>query len=518
MPKPPRPGGPRGPRGPRRDGPRPGGPRRDGPRRDDRRDDRPRVVEVVPERLVARGEAEVRAGDRSLLVWQGIPGEPATVRLEHVGQHQSAGRWVGSPRPDAHRVEPVCEKYTACGGCPLMHLSPAGQELHRRALVAGAFADAGLADVPIGAWHPSPDGALGFRHVIKVAIGRSDRGHIRLGAWGRGGRHVVPIPHCPVAAPVLRDTMAALAHHVIDLDLGPYDPASDRGVLRSAVLRASRATGEVLVTLIAGRNVRELRSLAERLAESATHTVGVWLHINSEPGNAIFARDEGGALGLSALIGKSTVEERLNGVAYRIGPGDFFQTNPAMAEVLYARTLDRLELGEGDPFVDLYCGVGGLAVPGALRTGWALGVEENDGAVQRAREAARINGASAEFVSGRVADVLPGVGRRMGTARPVVAINPARRGLEPGVAEALVALRPRRIAYVSCNPAAMARDVAALRAQGYTPGPVEVFDMFPNTGHVECLTVLDAADSEDAGGRAPRRRTVRGRVPSRSVE
>lgn len=468
-------------------------------------------MRVIPTEWNPRGEAEIRDGDQQLLVWQGIPGEKAEVRIDHRGAHQTYARWVGSPEPHPARVEPPCEKYAACGGCPILHVAPGAQEAVRRDLVRSALDLEGLPDVAVGAWHPSPDGVTGFRHVIKVAVGKSDHGHIRLGAWGRRNRRVVPIPDCPVAAPVLRKTMAALAHHVIDLELHPFEPEIGRGVLRSAVLRASRTTGEVLVTLIAGKSIRELGTLAERLAESAPDVVGVWLHVNDGPGNAIFQRDGEGVVGVRALIGKATIEEKLNDVSYLVGPGDFFQTNPGTADVLYRRVIERLELTEGTPVVDLYCGVGGIALQAAKVTGWALGIEEIEGAVQRARDAARRNGVSAEFVSGRVQDVLPEVGKRLVAARPVVTVNPARRGLEEGVAEAILALRPRRIAYVSCNPRALARDAAIFRAAGYEVGDVELFDMFPNTPHVEALVVMDATDVEEheVAGRAPRRKALR---------
>lgn len=475
---------------------------------------------MIPEAWTPQGEAEVREGDRQLLVWQGIPGEKAEVRLDHRGEHQSYGRWVGSPSPHAARVEPVCEKYAACGGCPIMHVAPSAQEAVRRDLVRAALDGEGLQGVALGDWYPSPDGVRDFRHVIKVAIGKSDHGHIRLGAWGRGNRRVVPIPDCPVAAPVLRATMGALAHHVIDLELFPYEPDTGRGVLRSAVLRASRTTGEVLVTLIAGKSIRELGDLADRLAESVPDVVGVWLHINDGPGNAIFQRDGEGVVGVRALLGKSTIEEKLNDVTYFVGPGDFFQTNPGTADVLYRRVIERLDLTDGTPVIDLYCGVGGLALQAARVTGWALGIEEVEGAVQRAREAARRNGVSAEFVAGRVQDVLPDVAKRLVTTRPVITVNPARRGLEEGVPEAILALRPRRIAYVSCNARALARDAAIFQAAGYEVGEVELFDMFPNTAHVETLVIFDATDvdADEVSGRAPRRKMLRPAPPAKKAK
>jgi 23S rRNA (uracil1939-C5)-methyltransferase len=304
--------------------------------------------------------------------------------------------------------------------------------------------------------------------------------------------------------------MKSLAHHAIDLDIWPYDAASGRGVLRSAVLRASRTTGEVLVTLVAGRRNKMLGTLADRIAQGVSQVVGVWLHVNDEPGNAIFVRDGDGVVGVRGLVGKETISETVNGVDYSIGPGDFFQTNPATAEVLYQRTMQRLDLQQGTPVVDLYCGVGGFALQAARRTGWALGIEEVDGAVGRARDTARRNGITgAEFLSDTVLYALPDLVKRLKDVRPVITVNPARRGLEDGVIDGIVGLSPRRIAYISCNARTLARDLQMFRERGYTVGPIDLFDMFPNTPHVETLTILEAPDADAASARAPRRKVVR---------
>jgi 23S rRNA (uracil1939-C5)-methyltransferase len=470
-----------------------------------------RTVRVTPQRWMARGEALVtEPGLRPLVVWGGIPGEPSRVKIGHKGTHQVHAEWVSSEEPHPHRVEPPCDRYHPCGGCPLMHLNAAGQAAAREQLVRAALESERLGDVAILPLVPNPSGLEGFRHVVKVGFGRSEMGRIKMGAWGRHSRDLVPIPQCNVAAPVLRKTMVSLAHHTIDLGIDPYDPRTERGSLRSAVLRASRTTGEVLVTIVAARRDRMLSQLAEELARGVNEVVGVWLHLNDGQGNAIYQRDDQGVVGTTPLAGKEAIEERLLDIVYRIGPGDFFQTNPAMAEVLYGRVLDGLELTEGDAVIDLYSGVGGFALPAAKRTGFALGIEEIEGAVQRARESAQHNRVSAEFVHGRVQELVPELARRFKGTGVKMVVDPARRGLDEGVMEAMLALEPSRIAYVSCNPKAMARDLAGFRQAGWRIGPVEPFDMFPHTPHVECTSILEPPEGTiKATRRPPKRQLVR---------
>lgn len=467
-----------------------------------------REVVVVPDRWSPQGEVELMLRGQPMRIWSGIPGEKVRVKVTHSGQNRDYAMILDVLEPHPHRVDPPCDRFHLCGGCPLMHLSPEGQRIARRKMVLDAFAEEGLRDVSVGDVQPSPDGEANFRHSIKLGVGTSDHGRLRIGAWARRSRDVVPIPGCVVATPTLRRVMGLVAHHVIDLNLRPYDPREDTGVLRSVLLRQSRTDGTVLVTLVAGRRVRELSELANQIG-SGGDVSGVALHLNSEPGNAIFKRDEFGAVRTLCLGGRPWVEEELLGVSYRVGAGEFFQTNPAVAERIYGRTLDRLELQQGEGLVDLYCGVGGFALPGARITGWALGVEEIEGAVEQARESARRNKIPAEFVAGQVRELLPDLAKRVAGSRPAVVVNPARRGLEDGVIDGILGLEPRRIAYISCNARALARDLRQFREAGLSIGHVELFDMFPNTAHVEAVALIEGKPSSTTPRRrAPRRKVV----------
>ena len=465
------------------------------------------VIEVTPDYWGARGEAVVRGKQKPLLVWQGIPGETARVEIRQRGNHQSYAQWVESDRPDDFRVEPQCARFHPCGSCPLMHLDPDGQRDARRELVLYALRGEGLDDVKVGQVVPSPDGDEDFRHVIKLIAGYSDRGRPQLGAPGRFTRRVVPIPECHVVHPALRELTRAAAHHMIDLDVRPFD--GERGLLRYIQARRSRKTGRILVTLVARYDTRVLYRYAERIALACEDVVGVHLHINERHDNAIFERDEEGEVRTMRLMGETFLTDSLLGVDYHIGPADFFQTNPSMAEVLYQDAIDATGAQDGVPIVDLYSGVGGFALALAGVTGWAVGVESNASAVRRARQAASSQRVPAEFLRSEVADALPGLKKRLANRRPVVIVDPARRGLEADVALGVLALDPRRIVYVSCSPKSLARDLAKFTARGWTVESVQPYDMFPNTPHLELLCVLNPPDGGEAPvGRGPRRRVV----------
>ena len=464
---------------------------------------------VTPDGWLGRGEASCSTTRPPMAVWQGIPGERSHVHVYAPGKNRGLARWekpAGKPSP--RRVEPPCPRYSICGGCPWMHMDRRGQHDARLVLTRSAYDLHGLEAHAPTELRACPDGLEGYRHLMKLAVGQSDRGRTRVGAFGRSTRNVVTIPGCLALAPALREAMKLIAHLVIEQDIWPWDPERGRGVLRYVIARQSRATGKLLITLVGARKSPKFRDLAQALVEKNGAICGVHLHINGSPGNALFEPAEDGGIPTVRLEGDRMLEERVAGLRLSIGAGDFFQTNPAVAELII-RDLEEL-IPVDRAVVDLYSGVGGLALAAARRTGWALGVEAVGTAVNRARGAASLNALPAEFLASEVLDCLPEVRRRLAGRSPLVVVNPARRGLEHGVVEGIRELNPARLVYISCNPVSQARDLDALIRCGFELRRTVAYDMFPNTPHVEVMAVLEGPGGGGAAPqRPPRRRVVR---------
>jgi 23S rRNA (uracil1939-C5)-methyltransferase len=442
-----------------------------------------------------------------MVIFGAIPGEAGMFRVVDRGRNQTYAQWVFSQRPSPHRVKPACERYESCGGCPLMHLDKAGQAKARVELLTFELQSSGLGTVRIESMVESPKSA-NFRHVVKLTTGVSDHGSPRIGAPGRR-RHIVAIPDCTVITQDLRDLVLRIYHLFVDMDIRPFH--NGKGTLRHVILRQSSNTGEILITIVAARRHTLLDELAAKLAGAESKVVGVHLHVNDEITNAILLRDEEGLIKTRHILGKNTIDERLAGTNYRVGPGDFFQTNPGLADLLYRDVLKLLALKEGTPLIDLYCGVGGFALAGAKITGWALGIEAVGGAVDRARASAAAEQIPAEFVHGEVEEVLSRLGKRLAKRRPSLVVNPARRGLERGVADAILALNPARIVYVSCSPRPLAKDLAYFVSHGLVIKKLTPYDMFPNSAHQEVVVLLEAPDVHEVKtqSRGPRRKVVR---------
>ena len=414
-----------------------------------------------------------------------LPGERATVRVDHVSHHRPAA-WaslVTLEQASPERVEPACAGWGPCGGCVLEHLTydaqVAWKERAFRALVA---AEPALASAEVRPAVASPR-VLGYRNKSKLVAGRNAVGRLILGAFAPRSHDVVDLGGCAVVEPPLDEVTSALRDLVDDHGIAPYDEARLDGQLRYVILRAS-ADGAVLVTLVTAREVfPEGEALAGALRAARPEVVGVVQNVNPTRGNALYGpRDV-------LLSGAATVEDRIGDVRLRVSPQAFLQANRYVAAAAYDAISRAVAPRPTERVVDAYAGVGGIALTLAPHAGDVIGIEEHPAAVEDATASAQLNGiTNARFVAGDAAARLSECDHAA-----IVVLNPPRKGCAPAVLAATAALRPRAVAYLSCAPDTLVRDLAALAALGYATRALTPFDMLPHTPHVEALAILTSA-------------------------
>ncbi len=473
------------------------------------------------------------AGGAGVARWRGFvlfvpwtaPGDLVRVRVTGVERRFGRAEPVEVVRPGPGRRPAPCPVFGACGGCQWQHLTEETQLAAKERLVrdalerVGGLDDAGapvqgvrggppFSGPAVGVVEPGLAAVSPWRYRCKSAFPcREGPDGPVLGFFAAGSHRLVPLPLGGVACPGgpgdapgagRRGPGCAIQHPALDavaettltavreLGLSPYDEATHQGLLRHVVARAAAATGEVAVALVVnGSGFPAESALARRLAEGVPGLVGVVLNENTARTNVILGGKS------RVLLGRPWVEERLGGLRLRVSVTSFFQVNPRQAERLFARALALAELTGRETVVDAYCGTGVLALLAGRAARDVVGVEEVPDAVADARENARANGiANVRFLFGRVEEELP----RLTVKPDVVFLDPPRKGLAPEVVQALRALRPRRIVYVSCDPATLARDLALLARppRGLALRTVVPVDLFPQTAHVECLALLEA--------------------------
>jgi 23S rRNA (uracil1939-C5)-methyltransferase len=436
------------------------------------------------------GAGVAPAGEGRVHVAGALPGERVVATLTHASAHR-ARSWarldeIVSPSPA--RRAPACPAFGSCGGCVLQTLDVAAQLAWKEARVRRALAgEPALAGVPVAPGVPSPR-ALGYRNRSKLVAARA-HGRFVLGAYAPRSHDVVDLAGCRIAEPALEDVAAALRALADEAGVAPYDERTFTGDLRHVVLRANDA-GEVLAILVVARpGVAAVAGLARALRAARPSVVGVVENVNRARGNVILGDDE------RALDGAATLEDRVGGVRLRLSPRAFSQANRDVAALAYAAIARAVAVRPGDRVVDAYGGVGGIALTLARAAEDigdevdVLGIEEHAGATADAVASAALNGLRrARFVTG---DVALRLAERDGA--DVVVLNPPRKGCGARALAEVARLAPRVVAYLSCDPDTLARDLAVLAARGFVVRSVTPFDMMPHTPHVETLAILDRA-------------------------
>ena len=458
-------------------------------------------VTLTIESLGDRGKAVARLGRQVVFVRGAAPGDRVRAVIVRAKRSYAEAklRDVLDPGPD--RIEAPCPYFGSCGGCSLQHVAYEAQLRAKGASVRSALQQtAGLVGVavrdPIGCadpYHYRNKMEFSFsasRWLLpeEIASGEKLNKSFALGLHAPGTFHkVVDLQDCLLPPKACAQVLRAVRTFVQQQGWEPWHIRRHVGYLRHLVLRTSTAMGDLMVNLVTSYHDPErMEALADCLRSEELPVTTLVNTINDTPAQT--------AVGAAShvIFGSGLIRDRIGPYIFEIGPGTFFQTNTAQAEVLCDVVRSVGEFGGDELLLDLYCGTGTFAIYLAADVGRAVGIELVPEAVEAAQRNAALNGIkNCAFVVGDMLKVFtPAWAESVGTA-DVVIVDPPRAGMHPKVVRRLAKLRPGRIVYVSCNPRTQARDVAVL-TDHYEVTAVQPVDLFPQTYHVENVMVLKA--------------------------
>ncbi len=440
-------------------------------------------LELDVEKMAFGGKGLARVEGFVVFIDGALPGSRVLVRVTKAKKRFAEAETVKVLDPGPHAVPPFCTHFGKCGGCMFQDLDYAEQLRWKTEHVADSLARLGGAEGFFVAPALASPETRHFRNKMEFAFSGGGT-RLALGLYRRGSDSLVNVEHCGLQSQLCMDVVRHAREFCRRVGVPAYDPRTRKGVWRYVVVREARATGQALAQVITGPapDGGAARSLCDDLMAAFPALTGAVHGVRSS--NQAVAQAERTAY----VSGTNKIEERLLGIRYRISADAFFQTNTLGAELLYQAAVDMAGLSGSETVLDLYCGVGGLGLAAASKAARVVGVESLEAAVRDAEANARLNNlTNCTFHAGDVLETLA----TMTEAPDVAFTDPPRSGMHEDAVRALAALAPKRIIYVSCNPATLARDSALFAEQGYALAEARPVDLFPHGPHIESVARLE---------------------------
>ena len=441
------------------------------------------LVEVRITDLNDTGEGVGRLGGRVVFVPDTVTGDRILVRLVHVKANYANGKLHQILEPSPHRIRPNCIVADKCGGCQWQHIDYEYQQSAKHNLVVQALERIGGFTQPPVAPILTSDSFLAYRNKVTYPLKRSATGQVQAGYYQKGSHQLINLNQCPVQDSRLNPLLAEVKQDIERMGWSVYDERRHQGRIRHLSLRIGRRTGEMLLTLIATDwKLGDIDVQAQQWLTRYPKLVGIAVNRNPNRTNAIFGEET------RCIAGQPYLKEEFAGLEFQLSPETFFQVNTEAAEALLNAIAQQLALKGDEVLVDAYCGIGTFTLPLAQRVRQAIGLEVQPASVEQAQSNAQLNGISnVMFKTGAVETLLP----QLGITPDIVLLDPPRKGCDRQVIETLLQILPRRIVYISCKPATLARDLKLMSQTGsYQLDYIQPADFFPQTPHVECAAFL----------------------------
>ena len=431
------------------------------------------------------GEGIGKAEGYTLFIKDAVVGDKVRAKVIKAKKNYGYARLMEVLEPSPDRVEPRCSCARQCGGCQIQALSYQRQLQFKEEKVRnvleriGGFEKISLQPI-IGMENP-----YRYRNKAQFPIGTDREGRPIAGFYAGRTHTIIPQEDCVLGVRENKAILEVILGFMEEFSIPAYREEEGSRLVRHVLIRYGFATKEIMVcVVINGDRLPKAEILAERLADIAGMT-SISINKNKQKTNVILGKE------VEVIWGRPYIEDVLDGVRYQISPLSFYQVNPVQTKVLYEKALQYAGLHGTETVWDLYCGIGTISLFLARQAGKVYGVEIVPQAIEDARRNAALNGMeNVEFMVGKAEEILPEKYEKEGVSADVIVVDPPRKGCDPELIHTMLQIRPKRIVYVSCDPATLARDLKLLCAGGYKLQKVQPVDQFPHSVHIENVCLL----------------------------
>ncbi|RMC24897.1 MULTISPECIES: 23S rRNA (uracil(1939)-C(5))-methyltransferase RlmD [unclassified Lactobacillus] len=419
----------------------------------------------------------------TVFVTNALPGEVISAKILKVKKTFAFAKIERIIKESPDRVKIKLNEWVQTGLASLAHIKYNKQLEFKRNQVVNLLKKAHLDDIEVGATLPSPE-ETGYRNKAQVPV-REINGQLEIGFFRRHSHELIPLTNFFTTDPEIDRVLVAVRDILRQSRVPAYDEIHNQGEIRYLDVRRSKATGEIMVILVClHKDFQQLPKIAAEIKQIKGVTSLV-LNYNPKKTNVILGKVD------YLIFGKPQITDQIGDVKFRISPESFFQINSLQTPRLYDLAIEKAKLQPEDAVVDAYSGIGTIGLTVAKHVESVRGIESVKDAVKDANNNAELNQiTNAKYVTGKAEEVMPKWANK-GMKTDVIFVDPPRKGLTPEFIKAAVKTNPKKIVYISCNPATLVRDLQEFQKLGYTFDQIDPVDMFPQTPHVEAVTVLE---------------------------
>jgi 23S rRNA (uracil1939-C5)-methyltransferase len=432
-----------------------------------------------------QGEGIGRINNFTIFVPGAILGERVRVKIIEVKKNFARGRLEEIILSSPHRTKPLCPVYYLCGGCHLQHIAYEKQLEMKKEIVENALEKIGNQNIKalptIGMKDPWRYRNKGYFQV------NQEKGRVQLGFYKAGSYDFVPASGCVLFSSQINRLVSYLEEQLSLQKVTVYNSKTGEGNLRNILIRESRSTAKIMIVFFTKEyNLGFEQNVLNDLVRTFPQVVSIYQNINRSTKAVLLGKV------FRLLKGKPDLEDALGPFKFKISPRSFFQVNAVQAEILNEKVLEYANLIGEETVIDSYCGTAAISIYAAKQAKKVYGIEVEKSAVRDAKINCELNGISnLKLFSGKAEEWLY-KWRKNSEEVHLVIVDPPRRGCSSKVLKGIVKIKPKKIIYVSCNPATLARDLKYLTKDGnYKLEKVLPVDMFPQTRHIECLASLE---------------------------
>lgn len=447
------------------------------------------IVEIIDNGYEGEGIAKIDGF--TVFIPGTIKGEKVKILIVKVLSSHAFGKALEILESSEARQEADCSTYKRCGGCNLRHIKYEEtlkmKQNAVQSLVNKTLKNKVEVQKTIGMENP-----FHYRNKAQYPIGINKEGEPVIGVFAQRTHEVIPMEKCLIQNPKSEEIAKTILQFIKDNKISVYNEKTGKGLFRHIVIKVGIKTNEIMCILVVnGKTIPKEAQLIQELTSKFPPIKTIVKNINMKNTNVILGKEN------INIYGNGYIEDVLGEYTFRISPLSFYQVNPVQAEKLYNLGVEMAQITKQDTVFDLYCGIGTITLFMSKYAKKVYGIEIVEEAIEAAKENAKINNVdNTEFYAGDVEVVLDDLINNKVISADIVMFDPPRKGLDRNSINNILKIKPKKIVYISCNPATLIRDLAFFE-EHYDIKTIVPVDMFPFSSHVECVSVLKLKESTE---------------------